>query len=287
MSFSASTARRPSQQNELKRTVCFRVASKYGAAARIAALDRWRYPAELAGPLITLALFVFVFSRIWIAAFAQRVEIAGYTRIECTWYFAFAEICLFAAGGAFNELSRDIKNGQIAYTLARPYDLIGYAWAQRLGIGLSLLPVYVVVGYIIASFAAGPWVPDSAARFLGLILSIALSISLQFLLQAAMAMTAFWFEENSAFLWIFSKITLVAGTLMPLEFLPQAWQHVLFWTPFPWLVWAPARIAVAPDMGLRTVATLLCGQLLWVAIALLLAQYIFRLAVRQTTVHGG
>lgn len=264
-----------------------RKARKYGAAARIALQDRWRYPAELAGPVITLCLFVFVFGRIWATAFAHRAEIAGYTREACTWYFAVAEVCLFAAGSAFMDLSRDIKNGQIAYTLGRPYDLIAYTWAQRLGLGMGLVPLYAGVAYGMATLAVGPWVPDSAARLVGLALAFLFSISLQFLLQATIAMTAFWFEENSAFLWIFTKFTLVAGTLMPLEFLPQAWQRALLWSPFPWLVWAPGRVAVMPDLTLSKLAILLGGQAAWLVTAFLLAQGAFHLAVRRATVQGG
>ena len=262
-------------------------ARKYWAAARVAVRDRWRYPAELAGPCLTLGLFVFVFSHIWIAAFAGKTTIAGYSREGCTWYFVFAELCLFCAGGAFATLSQDIKDGQVAYTLARPYHLLAYAWAQRLGTGLSSAPLYFAVGWLVAWPVAGAWAPDSVLRAAGLLVSLALSISLQFFLQAAMALTAFWFEENSAFLWIFSKITLVAGTLMPLEFLPQAWQPVMRWSPFPWLVWAPARMAVVPHLDLGAAGFLLGGQLAWLVLAVAIASLVFRMAVRHATVQGG
>lgn len=260
---------------------------KYGAAARVAVRDRWRYPAELAGPCLTMGLFVFVFSHIWVAAFAGKAAIAGYSRVGCTWYFVFAELCLFCAGGAFATLSQDIKDGQVAYTLARPYHLLAYTWAQRLGAGLSAAPVYFAVGWLVAAPVAGPWVPDSALRAACVLLALVLSISLQFFLQAAMALTAFWFEENSAFLWIFMKITLVAGTLMPLEFLPSAWQPALRWSPFPWLVWAPARLAVAPHLDLATAGCLLGGQLAWLVLAVAIASHVFRVAVRHATVQGG
>lgn len=262
-------------------------ARKYAAAARVAMLDRWRYPAELIGPCVTLGLFVFVFSCIWTSAFVGKATISGYTRQACTWYFVFAEICYFCSSGAFASLSQDIKDGQVAYTLVRPCHPVLAAWAQRLGIGLSLAPILFAVGYTLASFAAGPWIPDSMLRGGAVLVSFVLSISLHVLLQASMALVAFWFEENSAFLWIFAKITLVAGTLMPLEFLPASWQKVLLWFPFPWLVWAPAKIAVVPDLDLAMAGFLLGGQMAWLLLSLALAAGVFHLAVRRATVHGG
>jgi ABC-2 type transport system permease protein len=262
-------------------------ARKYLAAAGVAVRNRWRYPAEMVGPLVTYCLFVFVFARIWVAAFAGKSEIAGYGRADCTWYFVFAELCLFASNGAFASLSREIKDGQVAYTLGRPYGLLAYNWAQRLGLALSQAPLFLAGGWLIASLAAGPWIPDSPLRLAALALAFLLSASLQYFLQAAIAMTAFWFEENSAFFWLFSKISLVAGTLMPLEFLPDAWQRALLWTPFPWMVWAPARVAVAPAADLPALAFLLGGQALWLAAAAAIAQAIYRLAVRRTTIQGG
>lgn len=262
-------------------------ARKYGAAARVAMLDRWRYPAELLGPCLTIGLFVFVFSHIWVAAFAGKAAIAGYSREACIWYFVFAELSLFCAMGVFNSLSQDIKDGQVAYTLGRPYHLLAYGWAQRLGIGLSVAPVFFGVGYLIAWPVAGAWLPDSLLRAGGVAVAFLLSISLQFFLHSALALTAFWFEENAAFIWIFSKIALVTGTLMPLEFLPASWQRVLMWSPFPWFAWAPAKMAVVPDLDASVAGFLLGGQLAWLVAAIAIAAMVFRLAVRHATVQGG
>jgi ABC-2 type transport system permease protein len=161
-----------------------------------------------------------------------------------------------------------------------------YNYAQRLGLGLNQALVFLLPGYLISALAVGPWLPSSLWQVLALLAALVLSISIQFCLHAAIALIAFWFEENSAFIWIFSKIALVAGTLMPIEFLPASWQTVLWWTPFPWISWAPARLAVLPGGG-ADIAAILGGQLAWLIASALIASAVFRLAIRRTTVQGG
>jgi ABC-2 type transport system permease protein len=274
-------------------------ARKYLLAGRIAVRNRWQYPAEQLGPLLTFSLFAFIQARIWAVAYAGTPEIAGYTQAASTWYFIVAEMAYMAGSGAFGQLARDIKDGQVAYILGRPFGFVLWNGAQRLALGLNQLLVLALPGILIGCLAVGPLAPAGPGQIAALLAALVLALAVQYCLQAAIAMTAFWFEENSAFIWIFSKIALVAGTLIPLEFLPDSWQSVLWWTPFPWLAWAPARIAVLPDAGLAglpgggaapgaaTWLVLLGMQLAWLAASAALASGVFRLAARRTTIQGG
>jgi ABC-2 type transport system permease protein len=98
-------------------------------------------------------------------------------------------------------------------------------------------------------------------------------------------MTAFWLEENAAIFWIFQKLALVVGTFLPLEFLPRTVQAVARWTPFPYLSWASARIAVA--WSAPEALFLLAEQGAWVLAAALLCRAIFAAGRGKITVNGG
>jgi ABC-2 type transport system permease protein len=99
-------------------------------------------------------------------------------------------------------------------------------------------------------------------------------------------MSAFWVEENSAFYWIFSKLSLVVGTLMPLELLPGGAQAAAWYSPFPALSYVPARLFSAWP-GQAQAARLLCFQLAWLALAALACKGIYALARARLTVNGG
>lgn len=269
----------------------------YAIAASTSMRERLAYSGNFLGSMFTYALFIFVFSRVWASAYAGATQIAGYTMSMAVWYFIIAEMPGFGFGRAFWNLSRDIKNGQIAYLLARPYDYIGYNLAEKFGGSLVEAGVILFEGILVGLALIGipplvqhgalgaTWPLAEAARLLFVVLSLLLAGLLNFFLQMAIAMTAFWLEENEAFFWIFQKFALIVGTLIPIEFLPARAASIAVWMPFPYLSYAPARIAVAFSMS--EASSLVMRQLVWVIMAFILAKIIFARGSRRLSLNGG
>ena len=262
----------------------------YAIAASTSMRERAAYPGNFIGSMFTYALFVFIFSRVWAGAYAGASEIAGYTMRMAVWYFIVAEVPSFGFGRFFWTLSRDMKNGQIAYLLARPYDYVGYNFAEKYGGSLVEAGVILVEGLLVGTLLVGApslvgGVAAEASRALLVGLSLLLAGALNYFLQAAIAMTAFWLEENEAFFWIFQKLALVVGTLIPIEFLPPVAARLARLTPFPYLSYAPARIMVAYSPG--EAWSLVAAQALWLALAVALARAVFSFGSRRLSVNGG
>lgn len=258
---------------------------KYGTSGSVSLRSRLAYPAAFAGSLLTYGLFIFVFSRIWATIYSGPTEIAGYDRPMAVWYFIVAEISAFGFGRFYHSLSEDMKSGQVAYLLARPYGFTAYHFSQAMGPALADCLVLAAEGALLGLVLAGPFPVTSMAQAAALILSLALAGCLQFFLQFSISMTAFWIEENAAVFWIYQKIALVAGTLLPIEFLPAAARAIVRWTPFPYLSWAPARIAVAWNP--RQALALLCIQAAWTVAAALLCRALFAAGRGKISVNGG
>ena len=259
---------------------------KYAVAAIAAVQERLAYRGSFLGEGLTYALWVFVFSRIWRAAYAGRAELAGYGLSQMVWYFIAAELPSFAPGRPFWSLSDDMKSGQVAYLVSRPYDFVAYNFSQGAGQALASGLAYLAEGILLGLAFAGPLPVSSVLQAAAALASLALAASIQYLLQLAIAMTAFWAEENSAFYWIFSKLALVLGTLMPLEMLSETAQRVTWWTPFPALAYVPARILAAWP-GAPAAARLLGFQLAWLALSFLACEAIYAAARSRFAVNGG
>lgn len=269
----------------------------YAVAASTSMRERVAYPGNFIGSMFTYALFVFIFSRVWAGAYAGASEIAGYTMRMAVWYFIVAEVPSFGFGRFFWTLSRDMKNGQIAYLLARPYDYVGYNFAEKYGGSLVEAGVILVEGLLVGTLLVGPppaiggassiagGIVAEASRALLVGLSLLLAGALNYFLQASIAMTAFWLEENEAFFWIFQKLALVVGTLIPIEFLPPVAARLARLTPFPYLSYAPARIMVAYSPG--EAVSLVAAQALWLVLAVALARIVFSFGSRRLSVNGG
>ncbi len=259
---------------------------KYVLAGSTAVRNRWAYRADVAGLVFTYALFVFVFSNLWAVAYAGKARLAGYDLRQLTWYFIVSELVLFSMGqGTFTALSADIKTGQVAYTLGRPWSFPFKSLAENVSCALSLMGPFALVGWLMGSTRLGFWRPSSALHALALTLSMLLALVLLFLCQFLLSMTAFWWEENTAFLWIHQKLALVSGTFLPLEFFPAEWRPWIERTPYGWLCYPPARLAVAFETG--QVRRLLAGQLAWVLGLAVLASLVFAAGSRRTAVQGG
>jgi ABC-2 type transport system permease protein len=269
---------------------------KYLLAASTALREKLAYPGNFAGSILTYGLFIFIFSRVWAGAYASRSEIAGYTRDMMVWYFIIAEIPSFGFGRYFAALSPEMKSGDVAYIMSRPYSFLGYSFASRMGGSLADAALVLAEGILLGLILAGPLpafaaaaglggLAENALRWLAVLVSLLLSGTLNFFLQFSLAMTAFWFEENEAFYWIYQKLALIVGTLVPIEFLPAAIERVAWFTPFPYVAYAPAHIMVAfsPTEALG----LVCGQLAWIAVAMLLAKAVFARGSRKLSVNGG
>jgi len=271
------------------RAYAFAVGRKYGLAGATGLKTRLAYLGNYAGSILTYGLFVFVFSRIWTAAFDSKAgaagAIAGYDKAMAIWYFIVAEISVFGFGRFFWRLAEDVKSGQVSYLLGRPYSFVGFHYAESMGPALVDAAIFLVEGLLLGTLLAGPPTLLGPGRVAALLLSLLLAGSLQFFLQLAIAMTAFWIEENAAFFWIFQKLVLVVGTLLPIEFLPARAQAAAAFTPFPSLSYAPARIAVAadPSEGAKLVAV----QAAWLLGAVLLCETVYRLARKNLSVNGG
>jgi ABC-2 type transport system permease protein len=258
---------------------------KYGTAAETSLRARLAYPASLAGSFLTYGLFVFVFSRIWSTVYAQKASLAGYDREAVIWYFIVAEVSLFGLGRFFGTLSADVKRGQTVYLMARPYDFTAFNFAQAMGPALVESLLLGAEGAVIGSLVAGPPPLFSASQAAALVVSLFFAASIQFFLQFSIAMTAFWVEENDAFFWIYQKIALIGGTLLPIEFLPRTARAILSWTPFPSITWAPARILVAWN-GRQGMAILVI-QAAWTVAAGFLCRLVFRSARERISINGG
>jgi ABC-2 type transport system permease protein len=246
--------------------------------------DSVTYAANLLATVFTYSVFVFVFSRLWSAAYADKAEIAGYARDQVVWYFIVAELASFGMGRFFWRLVPGIRDGSVAYALARPTSWLGQNWASLMGKGVLDTVVLLVAGTALGLLFAGTPVFLDPARLPVLLLMLLAGGTLQFFVHALIAMTAFAFEENSAFFWIYQKVVLVAGTLVPLEFLPDAAREVAKWTPVPWITWAPARFASVPGTNPWP---LLAGQCAWIAVAMAASALAFRAARRKMSVNGG
>jgi ABC-2 type transport system permease protein len=216
--------------------------------------------------------------------------LSGYTQAQMIFYYMMVAIVdIFTAVNEDDwQIAADIREGNISQFLLKPVDYLWYRlclfFSGRLTfVMMAAVPLAVFV-FCFRNYFVPPASELALAAFPA---SLVLTALLQFFLSYAMAMLAFWILEISTFIFIlFAFEYLASGHLFPLDMLPPALQHVLAFTPFPSMLYAPIGIYMGKISG-NGVGLALLTQLFWVLVMYALARFMWRRGIRYYSAFGG
>lgn len=231
---------------------------------------------------------MFIYLMLWRTIYASKGTdtVGGLTLNAMIWYLIFTELVTLSRTDLHTQVNDDVKNGNIAYLLNKPYNYVLYCFSYFVGeIGVKLLS-NGLVGVIIGLIYAGALEGFSMAHAPFIVLSLLLGCTINFFIYLTLALTSFWFEENSAFFWIYSKLVFtLGGMLMPLELFPKWLQDISHYLPFAYVTYVPARLAV--DFSFADFIRQFPVQLLYLAVFFTLSMVLYRKGAKSLNVNGG
>src|SRR5690606_40185397 len=104
---------------------------KYLRVAEISLTNRLAYLADHLVSSIFLILILFIFSQLWKTVLGTEGQIAGLDRTRMLWYMVFTEVIALSTPGTHSLVSEEVKSGDIAYKLVRPYSYILYYFSSH------------------------------------------------------------------------------------------------------------------------------------------------------------
>jgi ABC-2 type transport system permease protein len=254
------------------------------AYVRLGAILAWQERADLLARTLLFPLFLGIFAALWRAIAETRVAL-GVPVNQVIWYLAVTEWILCSVPHPEFEIEQQVRRGDIGYQLARPVSLLTATVAQGMGsLGLRA-PVFALAAWGTALLFAGA-LPAHPG---GLVWALAFglfAIVVLFMFQVALGICAFWFQNIAPLGWIWNKSAFLFGGLMlPLPLYPELIQRMAEKTPFPALLYGPARFVLDgnPDFA----GSLLISQLGWFVVAGAIALGLYRTAVDAVTINGG
>ncbi|HKF78549.1 MAG TPA: ABC-2 family transporter protein [Candidatus Dormibacteraeota bacterium] len=260
-------------------------ARKYVAVSRIQLRASLVYPLDAAGRAISIVLFVVVFLNLWRATYqgAGR-SVAGLGLRDVVWYLAVAEVVMLSQPRTAALLAQSVKDGSIAYQLARPYRFLLFHLAARLGDTLPLVMLTLAAGGAAAWLAVGA--PPTWWGVALLAVELPMAWLLNFLMSTAIGLLAFSVEDTTAFEWIYNKLMLVVGgVLIPLDFFPGWLRGAATLLPFASATYTPAHLFVRP--GGQGALELLAVQAAWIVVLGSALWALYRRGMRRLVVNGG
>lgn len=260
---------------------------KYTWLGLTAARSNLAYFGEVATRTVFLAVILYIFLRLWQVTYGETGarRLGGLTLPQMLWYLAMTEAIMLSAPRVAAEIDQDVRTGALAVQLIRP---LAYPLARlwtTLGERVVRFALNAAVGAAIVLLFVGP-IPLGIGGLLLLLPALALAFTLDFLGQLLIGLGAFWLEDTSGLMLIYSRVTMIlGGMLIPLDLFPAALQPILRALPFAAIVYGPARMFVQPDP--LFLADLLLRQGLAIGLFALAAALVYRLGLRRIHSNGG
>ncbi|MBI2940708.1 MAG: ABC-2 family transporter protein [Chloroflexi bacterium] len=260
---------------------------KYGEVVLVTAQNGLAYPVDTFARSGFMVVVIFVFVQLWTVTFelSGQQSIAGFDLPRMIWYLVLTETIVMSCPRLFSRIDQEVKEGDLAYALGRPYNYALFHYASYLGNALLALPLNFAVGAALAFALAGP-PPLPAVAWPAVASAAFLAITLNFAVELAIGLLAFWFEDTYAFIWIYQKVVFTLGGLfLPLDLFPGALRRLAEVLPFSSIAYGPARLVAGFDTALW--ATTVATQLFWLAALVGLVALLYRRGVRRVNINGG
>jgi ABC-2 type transport system permease protein len=260
---------------------------KYGFLGLTAARSMLAYIGEVATSTIFLGVILFIFLSLWRVTFSSTgaTTLGGLSLAQMLWYLAMTEAISTSRQRVSAAVDNDVRTGAVAVQLLRPLSYPLYRlWTDVGERGVSF-SIRLLVSSLIALAFVGP-IPFTLSGLALFALSLPLAFLLDFLAFFLIGLCAFWLEDTSGLVLIYSRITMIlGGMLIPLELFPIAFQPVLRALPFSSVVYGPARMFVNPDLNF--LLELIARQGIAVVVFAALVAVVYRVALRRINANGG
>ncbi len=209
---------------------------------RVSAAEVTAFKAELALWVLTATLPLIQLA-LWTAV-AEEGPVAGFDQGDLARYFvATLLVRQLTASWLVWSLNFEIRSGTLSQRLLKPvHPLWQYGVQMVLAMPIRmavLLPVIVPILW----WKPELWRTPAPLELLAFVVSVSLAWLLTFLVQAIIAIAAFWIDKTDAFMNLWFAVWMVAsGYSAPMAMLPPEVDAVLRWLPFRATLGAPVEI---------------------------------------------
>lgn len=238
----------------------------------------------LIGNLFTL-IIITTFYFLWKKIYGQNVR-TGFSFQEMLWYLIINQTFALQYNRIHRTVGQDVKGGDIAYKINKPYYYPLYVLFDNLGRNFLDFLVNTLVGIIIGTSFVGLIKGYEFYYILPSAIIMILGIVLNHIIHITISLTAFWVEENMPFAWIYGKLIFVFGGLLyPISLLPKALFNFNYYMPWSFVMYHVSKTTV--KFNLNDFLFTLKGQMLYTLFFLIILFIVYNRGVKKLNVNGG
>ncbi|HUP57251.1 MAG TPA: ABC-2 family transporter protein [Bdellovibrionota bacterium] len=222
---------------------------------------------------------------LWYALFnlGGATEVAGLTYPEMIQY-TFASVLFSQVRGGDHdfELQEMIRSGALSNYLLRPVGVIEFVYLRGMAPKIFIAGVALVIGIV-----TSPWTGLMPERMVGAMAMAFLGNIIHYQIGAALATTAFLWEEAYSVLMVKNMIVgILSGEQIPLNLFPESMSWIWKSTPFYLYVFGPAQYALGRWSHQEFLFNFGIG-LCWMVGASLLIRVTWELGIKRYLSLGG
>ena len=233
-------------------------------------------------------ILIYIHLNLWEYIYSDPNElINGYSMKQMVWYVAFAEILWMSLGGRklCKKICDDVRGGNIAYNINKPYSYIGYSLASHLGGVTVKAIVYLILVMLVGYMFLGQFPSLNILSIIAILITSIIGTVINLLFTISVGLLSFTIEDANPFYWLYSKLILLFGTIFPIEMFPIVIQKVLNISPIYVMIYGPTKLFV--DFTWNNFSLVVIAQLIYLLIAYLLCTFMYKKGVKNLNVNGG
>jgi ABC-type uncharacterized transport system, permease component len=238
--------------------------------------------------IIRNAVYLFISVSIWTSLFASRGVVDGVGLKDMVAFLVINLLLRNITRSRSSYIIGDkINSGEIITDLLKPISFNFYMFASQIGKNLystafSTLPV-CILAMIFYDFT----LPDNLNNIILFIITAILGVILMYYIDYVSGLLSFWLK-NGLYMDFFTGalFEIFSGATIPLWFYPGGLRSISNVLPFRLITFEPVSIYLGKVTALESL-NIICAQLVWVMIFILLERFIWSKATKVVTIHGG
>ena len=238
--------------------------------------------------LVHYVALIYIFMNLWDYLYDNPDElINGYYKSQMIWYVILTELIWTGTEGRryCRKIINDVKGGNIAYMINKPYSYIGYAISSHFGEITIKLLISMTVGFSMGLIFLKDFPQLTIPAALIVFVSAFLALLINMMFVTFIGLISFFIEDSSPIFWLYGKIILVLGVIFPIEFFPGILAQIMRYSPIYVTCYGPAKLFV--NFSYSGAIEILLSQIVYLGIAWLMCYLLYRKGVKKLNVTGG
>lgn len=251
-------------------------------------LSNLQYMTNIIVRCLSSYIIIYILISLWKFIYSNPSEIInGYSVEQMIWYVIVTETLWNVLSGRklCKKICLDVKSGNIAYNINKPYSYIGYVISNHFGSVFIPAIIYVIFSLIIGIVFVGHIPSLNIINILLLCICCVFAILINILFILMIGFLSFRLEDAMPFYWLYSKVIIVIGTIFPIEYFPIKLRGILSYSPIYVVSYGPAKLFV--DFSYHMFLKIFIAQIIYIIVCSLICKIIYRKGVKKLNVNGG